>query len=104
MTMTILNLDECRKINMVVDYIVAHPAATVERVKSQFNLNKEEYDMISELMMPAVRWRAAARDFSQDLTRAKFELAKKDEKIAELEDQILRLKGALPDGYFEAAV
>lgn len=102
--MTILNLDECRKINTVVDYIVAHPAATVERVKSAFKLSKDEYNMISELMMPAVRWRAAARDLGQDLTCAKFELAKKDEKIAELEDQILMLKGALPNGYFEAAV
>lgn len=102
--MTILNLDECRKINTVVDYIVAHPAATVEQVKSAFKLSKDEYDMISELMMPAVRWRAIARDFSQDLTRAKFELVKKDEKIAELENQVLRLKGVLPDGYFETAV
>ena len=102
--MTTLNLDECRQINTVVDYIMAHPATTVERVKHQFKLSKEEYDMISELMMPAVRWRAAARDFSQDLTRARYDLVKKNEKIAELEDQIVRMKGALPDGYFEAAV
>lgn len=102
--MTVLNLDECQKINTVVDYIVAHPAMTVEKVKRTFNLSKDEYDMISELMMPAVRWKAIARDFGQDLTRAKFELIKKDEKITELENQVLKLKGALPDGYFESAV
>lgn len=102
--MNILNLDECQKINTVVDYIVDHPAISAERIKNAFKLNKDEYDMISELMMPAIRWRAAARDFSQDLTRAKFELVKKDEKIAELENQVLRLKGVLPDGYFETAV
>jgi hypothetical protein len=95
--MTVLNLDECRKINTIVDYIVAHPAATVERVKSQFKLSNDEYDMISELMMPAVRWRAAARDFSQDLTRARCDLILKDEKIAELENKIAGR--SLPNGY-----
>lgn len=95
--MTVLDLDECRKVNTIVDYIVAHPAATVERVKSTFNLSKEEYDMISELMIPAVRWRATARDLSQDLTRTRCDLILKDEKIAELENKIAGR--SLPNGY-----
>ena len=58
--MTILPLDECRKINEIVDYIVMHRATTVAKVKEKFGLTNEEYDMISELMMPAIRYQNKA--------------------------------------------
>jgi hypothetical protein len=93
--MTVLNLDDCRKINIVVDYILDHPAKTVRNVKDMFSLSGEEYDMISELMMPAMRRREAARKADQEITKLKMQLMAKDEKIAELEDQIL--KGEMPD-------
>ena len=98
--MTVLNLDECRKINIVMDYILDHPAKTVRNVKDMFGLNGEEYDMISELMMPAMRRREAARKADQEITKLRVAMKIKDEKIAELEDQIL--KGELPDGYLVA--
>lgn len=98
--MTVLNLDDCRKINIVVDYILDHPAKTVRNVKDMFGLSSEEYDMISELMMPAMRRREAARKADQEITKLKMQLMAKDEKIAELEDRIM--KGELPDGYLVA--
>lgn len=98
--MTVLNLDDCRKINIVVDYILDHPAKTVRNIKDMFGLSNEEYDMISELMMPAVRRREAARKADQEITKLKMQLMAKDEKITELEDQIMR--GELPDGYLVA--
>lgn len=98
--MTVLNLDECRKINIVVDYILDHPAKTVRNVKDLFGLNGEEYDMISELMMPAMRRREAARKADQEITKLRVAMKIQDDKIAELEDEILR--GKMPDGYFTA--
>ena len=53
--MTILNKAECDKINEVIDYILAHQNAKVKDVKTRFNLTDAEYDMISDLMMPAQR-------------------------------------------------
>ena len=98
--MTVLNLDECRKINTVVDYILDYPAKTVRNVKDLFGLSGEEYDMISELMMPAMRRREAARKADQEIMKLKYTMQLKDNKIAELENQIL--KGEMPDGYLVA--
>jgi hypothetical protein len=98
--MTVLNLDDCRKINVVVDYILDHPAKTVRNVKDMFSLSGEEYDMISELMMPAMRRREAARKADQEITKLKYAMRLKDNQIAKLEDEIL--KGKMPDGYFTA--
>lgn len=54
--MTVLNKSETDKINEVVDYILTHYNTTVGAVKRKFNLTKDEYEMISELMMPALRY------------------------------------------------
>lgn len=99
--MTIVNLEDCRKINVVVDFIITHPAVTVEKVKRTFNLSTDEYDMISELMMPAMRQRAIARDFGQQITVLKFQMKDKDTKIAELEEKLKN--GEMLNGYPEAA-
>ena len=53
--MTILNKAECDKINEVIEYILVHQNAKVKDVKTRFNLTDAEYDMISDLMMPAQR-------------------------------------------------
>lgn len=98
--MTVLNLDECNKINTVSDYILDHPATPVNQVKSRFDLKENEYQMISDLMMPAMRRRETARKLNQEIVKLKTELKAKDEKIAKLEDEILR--GKMPDGYFAA--
>ena len=55
-TMTVLRLDECRRVNEIVDFIVTHHGVSVAKVKEMYNLTAEEYDMISELMMPAIRY------------------------------------------------
>ena len=55
-TMTVLRLDECRLVNEIVDFIVTHHGVSVAKVKEMYNLTAEEYDMISELMMPAIRY------------------------------------------------
>ena len=55
-TMTVLRLDECRRVNEIVDFIVTHHGVSVAKVKEMYNLTSEEYDMISELMMPAIRY------------------------------------------------
>lgn len=54
--MTILNKADCEKINQVVDYIIQHPKLSVAQIKRKFHLSSEEYDMISDLMMPAMRY------------------------------------------------
>lgn len=59
--MTILSLDECRKVNEVVDYILTHYSASIGNIKKKFDLTTEEYDMISELMMPAIHYYNRAR-------------------------------------------
>ena len=95
--MTVLTLDECRKINIVVDYILDHPAKTVRNVKDMFGLNGEEYDMISELMMPAMRRREAARKVDQEITKLRVAMKIKDEKNAKLERELARYKIAALD-------
>lgn len=82
--MTVLNLDDCRKINIVVDYILDHQAKTVRNVKDLFGLSGEEYDMISELMMPAMRRIEAARKADQEITKLRVAMRAKDDKITEL--------------------
>lgn len=59
----ILTRDDCLKINEVVDYIIANrhtDKVTVGMVKEKFGLYDMEYQMISELMMPAMRQSAEA--------------------------------------------
>lgn len=53
--MHILNRDECEKINEVIEYMIHHPKVKVATIKRRFELTGPEYDMISDLMMPAMR-------------------------------------------------
>ena len=39
----------------IMDYIMTHPGASVERIKTKFNLNENEYHMIYDLCMPHIR-------------------------------------------------
>ena len=59
--MVILNKADCEKINTVVDYICEHYGVSVGEIKKKFGLTTEEYDMISDLMMPAIRYHARVR-------------------------------------------
>lgn len=45
----------------IMDYILSHPAATVEKVKKKFNLNEDEYHMIYDLCMPQEKNRCNER-------------------------------------------
>lgn len=60
--MKVLCYEDCQKINEVVEHILAHPNDPVWSVKKKFNLSKDEYDMISELMMPALRQKNNAHE------------------------------------------
>lgn len=61
--MKVLCLDDCRKINEVIDYIIDHYNTPIGEIKKRFGLSNEEYDMISELMMPAMRQYNIAYNF-----------------------------------------
>lgn len=67
--MTVLNYEERQKVNQVVEYIVTHYQVTVADVKEKFNLTNEEYDMISDLMMPAIRWYSRATHLEAGIRR-----------------------------------
>lgn len=58
MKLTIIPHDECERINEIIDYILVHTESkyTVSYIKEKFNLSDEEYEMISVLMLPAMRW------------------------------------------------
>lgn len=67
--MTILEKEDCKKINDVVDYILVHTQTSVGDIKEKFHLTKEEYDMISDLMMPAMRWYNRARHYEMGISK-----------------------------------
>lgn len=67
--MTVLNRDECKKVNEIVDYILVHKGISVADVKEKFGLSKEEYEMISELMMPPLRWYNRAKYYESGIKR-----------------------------------
>ncbi len=58
MSLTIIPHDECERINEIIDYILVHTESkyTVSYIKEKFELSDEEYEMISVLMLPAMRW------------------------------------------------
>lgn len=51
--MTIIPADEREHINEIIDYIIDNPTASVFHIKQKFKLSDDEYNMISDLMMPA---------------------------------------------------
>ena len=53
--MTIIPADEREKINEAVEFMITRHSTSVAAVKKRFGLTSEEYDMISDLMMPALR-------------------------------------------------
>lgn len=55
MSMTILDPDEIKTINAVMDYILKNPSKTVGTIKKRFGLSEEEYRMIFDLTMPHIR-------------------------------------------------
>lgn len=67
--MIINTREDCKRINDIVDYILVHTQITVADVKEKFNLSKEEYDLISELMMPAMRWYNRATYYEHGIRR-----------------------------------
>ena len=95
--MTVLNLDECRRVNTTVDYILDHPAKNVRSIKDTFGLNSKEYDMISELMMPAMRRREGTRKAEQENTKLRAKIKSLEDKIAKLEHELARYKIAALD-------
>ncbi len=69
--MTVLNKGETDKICEVIDYILTHYNTSVGAVKRKFGLSKEEYDMISDLMMPALRYFNEAKRLEMGIERIK---------------------------------
>ena len=55
MSMTILDPDQIKTMNTVMDYILKNPAKTVGTIKKRFRLTEEEYRMIFDLTMPHIR-------------------------------------------------
>lgn len=55
MSMTILDPDDIKTINAVMDYILKNPSKTVGTIKKRFRLTEEEYRMIFDLTMPHIR-------------------------------------------------
>ena len=55
MSMTILDPDEIKTINAVMDYILKNPSKTVGTIKRRFGLSEDEYRMIFDLTMPHIR-------------------------------------------------
>ena len=45
----------------IMDYILAHPMATVGKIKNKFDLNENEYQMIYDFCMPHERFRSNER-------------------------------------------
>ena len=54
--MQVLNKADGEKINQIVDYILNNYCKSVGEIKKRFDLTDEEYDMISDLMMPVMRY------------------------------------------------
>lgn len=101
--MTVINLDECRKINEIVDFIVTHHNISVEKVKEKFGLSKDEYDMISELMMPSIRWYNKAKRLESGI-RALMHKLIDDEAEAEKEELIRKCRVLKAQGYTNATI
>lgn len=56
MSITILPKDQVRKVKKIMDDLLKHTTGkTVADFKAQYNLTKEEYDMIYEFTMPLIR-------------------------------------------------
>lgn len=55
MSLTVLDPDEIKTINAVMDYILKNPSKTVGTIKRRFGLSEEEYRMIFDLTMPHMR-------------------------------------------------
>lgn len=55
MNMTILDPDQIKVMNTVMDYILKNPSKTVGTIKKRFRLTEEEYRMIFDLTMPHIR-------------------------------------------------
>lgn len=68
----------------IMDYILSHPAATVEKVKKKFNLNEDEYHMIYDLCMPQERNRCNERYW---ITKYKGLLCALDEAVGYAKDK-----------------
>lgn len=81
--MTVLNRDECKRVNEIVDYILVHTNISVTDVKEKFGLSKEEYEMISELMMPPLRWYNRAKYYESGIKRLLSQYKEQDRQIEE---------------------
>ena len=71
----------------IMDYILSHPAATVEKVKIKFNLNEDEYHMIYDLCMPQERNRCNERYW---ITKYKGLLCALDEAVGFAKDKKMK--------------
>lgn len=80
--MTILSKDERQKIGEVIDYILAHQQSSVASIKTRFNLTDEEYDQISDLMMPAQRQYSMMMHFKVRLTKLTGKLEALQRKLS----------------------
>lgn len=67
--MVILPPMDREKVNRVVDYIIQHSSVTIEEVKKKFKLNSEEYEMIADLMMPALRYYNEVQRINKNIIR-----------------------------------
>lgn len=67
--MTVLNKIECDKVTEIEEYILTHYQVTVADVKKKFNLTSEEYDMIMDLIMPALRYFNRAKHLEAGIRR-----------------------------------
>lgn len=65
--MTIIPKDDINRVNEIADYVIQNPSVPVEKVKLKFGITSDEYDMISDLMMPALRYYNEAAHYRSDL-------------------------------------
>ena len=81
--MTVLTRTECKRINEIVDYILIHTNISVADVKEKFGLSKEEYEMISELMMPPLRWYNRSKYYETGIKKLISQYKDQDRQIEE---------------------
>lgn len=85
--MTVLNKSECDQIVEIIEFIIHHNQVSVADVKKKFNLSSEEYDMISDLMMPAIRYSNRVRELETGIRKLIKTYSAKDNLEVDEDDE-----------------